>query len=76
MGRDFRGQATRAAHQVRADGARRDRLTATAEPPGASQLLCALASFSVDFRIGEAVNIVKMIYGVIPKNLFGSKPKA
>jgi acetamidase/formamidase len=36
----------------------------------------ALASFSVDFRIGEAVNIIKMIYGVIPKNLFGSKPKA
>jgi acetamidase/formamidase len=35
----------------------------------------ALASFSVDFRVGEAVNLVKMVYGVIPKNLFRSKPK-
>jgi acetamidase/formamidase len=30
----------------------------------------ALASFNVDFRVGEAVNIVKMVYGVIPKKLF------
>ncbi|MGZ8201820.1 MAG: acetamidase/formamidase family protein [Burkholderiales bacterium] len=30
----------------------------------------ALASFNVDFRIGEAVNIVKMVYGAIPKKLF------
>ena len=29
----------------------------------------ALASFNVDFRIGEAVNTVKMVYGVIPKKL-------
>jgi acetamidase/formamidase len=29
----------------------------------------AVASFSVDFRIGEAVNLVKMVYGVIPKQL-------
>jgi acetamidase/formamidase len=29
----------------------------------------ALASFNVDFRIGEAVNIVKMVYGMIPKRL-------
>jgi len=35
----------------------------------------ALASFNVDFRVGEAVNNVKMIYGVIPKKLFGSKPR-
>jgi acetamidase/formamidase len=30
----------------------------------------ALASLSVDFRVGEAVNIVKMVYGRIPKRLF------
>ena len=30
----------------------------------------AIASFNVDFRIGEAVNLVKMVYGVIPKKLF------
>ena len=30
----------------------------------------AVASFAVDFRIGEAVNQVKMVYGVIPKKLF------
>ena len=30
----------------------------------------ALATFSVDFRIGEAVNLVKMVYGAIPKKLF------
>jgi len=29
----------------------------------------ALTSLSVDFRIGEAVNHVKMVYGVIPKRL-------
>jgi acetamidase/formamidase len=32
----------------------------------------ALASFNVDFRIGEAVNLVKMVYGAIPKKLFGA----
>lgn len=30
----------------------------------------AIASFNVDFRIGEAVNLVKMVYGVIPKKVF------
>jgi len=30
----------------------------------------ALCSLSVDFRIGEAVNNVLMVYGVIPKKLF------
>jgi len=30
----------------------------------------ALASLSADFRVGEAVNDVKMVYGVIPKKLF------
>jgi acetamidase/formamidase len=30
----------------------------------------ALCSLTVDFRIGEAVNNVLMIYGVIPKKLF------
>ncbi len=30
----------------------------------------ALSSFNVDFRIAEAVNLVKMVYGVIPKKLF------
>jgi acetamidase/formamidase len=35
----------------------------------------ALSTLSVDFRIGEAVNIVKMVYGVIPKKLFRKKPE-
>ena len=30
----------------------------------------ALASLAVDFRIGEAVNNVLMVYGVVPKSLF------
>jgi acetamidase/formamidase len=30
----------------------------------------ALCSLAVDFRIGEAVNNVKMVYGVLPKRLF------
>jgi acetamidase/formamidase len=30
----------------------------------------ALCTLNVDFRIGEAVNVVKMVYGVIPKQLF------
>lgn len=30
----------------------------------------ALCTLNVDFRIGEAVNVVKMVYGVIPKKLF------
>ena len=34
----------------------------------------ALASLAVDFRIGEAVNNVLMVYGVIPKRLFRHKP--
>ncbi len=29
----------------------------------------ALASLHVDFRIGEAVNVVKVVYGVVPKAL-------
>ena len=29
----------------------------------------ALASITVDFRIGEAVNATKMVYGVIPRKL-------
>jgi len=33
----------------------------------------ALCSLAVDFRIGEAVNNVQMVYGVIPKKLFRSK---
>jgi acetamidase/formamidase len=33
----------------------------------------ALASLSVDFRVGEAVNNIKMVYGMIPKKLFGEK---
>ncbi len=35
----------------------------------------ALTSLSVDFRIGEAVNIVKMVYGVIPKRVFRQNPE-
>jgi len=34
----------------------------------------ALCSLAVDFRIGEAVNNVLMVYGVIPKRLFRRKP--
>ena len=30
----------------------------------------ALCSLAVDFRIGEAVNTVQMVYGMIPKKLF------
>lgn len=33
----------------------------------------ALASLSVDFRVGEAVNNIKMVYGMIPKQLFRKK---
>jgi acetamidase/formamidase len=33
----------------------------------------ALCSFKVDFRIGEAVNQTKMVYGVIPKGLTGTR---
>jgi len=35
----------------------------------------ALATLSADFRIGEAVNIVKMVYGMIPKKLFRQIPE-
>jgi len=34
----------------------------------------ALCSLAVDFRIGEAVNNVVMVYGVVPKRLFRSNP--
>ena len=34
----------------------------------------ALCTLNVDFRIGEAVNVVKMVYGVIPKKLFRHCP--
>jgi hypothetical protein len=30
-----------------------------------------LAPVGADFRVGEAVNNVKMVYGMIPKKLFG-----
>lgn len=33
----------------------------------------ALASLSVDFRVGEAVNNIKMVYGMLPKRLFKTK---
>ena len=35
----------------------------------------ALASLSVDFRVGEAVNDVKMVYGMIPKRIFTRQPE-
>ncbi|MGQ0750199.1 MAG: acetamidase/formamidase family protein [Betaproteobacteria bacterium] len=35
----------------------------------------SLASLGVDFRIGEAVNVVKMVYGMIPKKLFRQNPE-
>ncbi len=34
----------------------------------------ALCSLAVDFRIGEAVNNVVMVYGVVPKRLFPNNP--
>ena len=34
----------------------------------------ALCSLAVDFRIGEAVNNVLMVYGVVPKRLFKRAP--
>lgn len=34
----------------------------------------ALCSLAVDFRVGEAVNNVVMVYGVVPKRLFRSQP--
>ena len=34
----------------------------------------ALASVGVDFRVGEAVDTVQMVYGMIPKRLFKSNP--
>jgi acetamidase/formamidase len=33
----------------------------------------ALASLAVDFRIGEAVNGVKMVYGVVPKGMLAAR---
>lgn len=32
-----------------------------------------LASIAVDFRVGEAVNLNQMVYGMIPKNLFKTR---
>ena len=34
----------------------------------------ALCSLAVDFRIGEAVNNIVMVYGVVPKRLFRQQP--
>jgi len=34
----------------------------------------ALASIGVDFRVAEAVNIVQVVYGMIPKSLFKTNP--
>jgi len=34
----------------------------------------ALASVAVDFRIGEAVDAVQMVYGMIPKRIFKQNP--
>ena len=35
----------------------------------------ALASLSVDFRIAEAVNVIKLVYGMVPKQLFRHNPE-
>jgi len=48
-------------------------LQQTAKLPAAEAY--ALASLAVDFRVGEAVNIVKMVYGTIPKKLFKQNPE-
>jgi acetamidase/formamidase len=42
-------------------------LQARGMPAAEAYALCSLA---VDFRVGEAVNNVPMVYGVIPKRLF------
>jgi hypothetical protein len=34
----------------------------------------ALASVAVDFRIAEAVDAVRMVYGMIPKKIFKQNP--
>ena len=34
----------------------------------------SLASIAVDFRVGEAVDSVQLVYGMIPKKLFKTKP--
>jgi acetamidase/formamidase len=33
----------------------------------------AAASLAVDFRIGEAVNGVKMVYGVVPRGMLAAR---
>jgi acetamidase/formamidase len=33
----------------------------------------ALASLAVDFRVAESVNIVQVVYGMIPKSVFKKK---
>ena len=35
----------------------------------------ALASVAVDFRVGEAVDAVQMVYGMIPKKIFKQNPE-
>jgi acetamidase/formamidase len=35
----------------------------------------ALASVAVDFRVGEAVDAVQMVYGMIPKRIFKQNPE-
>jgi len=35
----------------------------------------ALASFAVDLGIGEAVDVVNLVYARIPKNIFKSNPE-
>jgi acetamidase/formamidase len=56
------------------DGALREAIGATVEflqGRGLSKSEAyALCSLAVDFRIGEAVNNVLMVYGVLPKKLF------
>lgn len=57
------------------DEALENAVSATAEFLGSHAALSAteayaLCSIAVDFRIGEAVNNVRMVYGVIPKRLF------
>ena len=34
----------------------------------------ALASLAIDFRVGEAVDIVNLVYASIPKSLFQNNP--
>jgi acetamidase/formamidase len=61
-------RANKEAVQQAVDFLRREKGLSTADA-------YALASVGVDFRIGEAVDAVQMIYGAIPKKIFKQNPE-